>query len=46
MKLNVHSPSELRANITVRNFSKWYETFNVKETDKMFIEEAKRITIW
>lgn len=46
MKLDVHSPNELRANITVRNFSKWYETFNVKETDKMFIEEAKRITIW
>ena len=43
---DVHSPAELRANMTPRNFSEWYETFNVKDTDKMFIPEDKRIVIW
>ena len=41
-----HSPSELRANITPRNFKEWYNTFDVKETDKMYIPEDKRIVIW
>ena len=46
LKMDVHSPSELRANITPRNFSEWYETFDVKPTDKMYIPEDKRIIIW
>ena len=43
---DVHSPSELRANMTPRNFSEWYEAFNVKEGDGMFIPADKRISIW
>ena len=43
---DVHSPAELRANMQVRNFDEWYETFDVKETDKMFIPKEKRISIW
>ncbi|MBO4573675.1 MAG: M13 family metallopeptidase [Clostridia bacterium] len=46
LRLDVHSPAELRANIAPRNFSEWYKAFDVKETDKMFIEEGKRISIW
>ena len=46
MKLDVHAPNGLRANVTPRNFSEWYQAFDVKETDKMFIEEGKRISIW
>ncbi len=46
LKMDVHSPSELRANMMPRNFSEWYETFDVKPTDKMYIPEEKRIIIW
>ena len=43
---DVHSPTELRANITPRNFEEWYKTFNVTKNDKMYIEPDKRIIIW
>jgi putative endopeptidase len=43
---DVHSPAELRANITPRNFEEWYQAFDVKDTDKMYIEPSKRIIIW
>ena len=43
---DVHSPAKLRANIQPRNFKEWYEAFDVKETDQMFIPANKRIIIW
>ena len=46
LNTDVHSPAMLRANMQVRNFNEWYETFDVKDTDKMYIEEGKRISIW
>ena len=44
--MDVHGPSILRANMPPRNFEEWYETFNVKSTDKMFIKPSKRVVIW
>ena len=46
LNLDVHGPSILRANMPPRNFNEWYETFDVKETDQMYIEPSKRIVIW
>ena len=46
LNLDVHGPSILRANIPPRNFKEWYETFNVTENDKMYIEPNKRVVIW
>ena len=46
LTMDVHSPSEVRANMQPRNFSEWYETFSVQPSDKMFIPEDKRIIIW
>lgn len=46
LSLDVHGPSILRANIPPRNFPEWYETFNVKKTDKMYIAPNKRVVIW
>ena len=46
LKVDVHGPCILRANITPRNFTEWYDTFNVKKTDKMYIAPSKRIIIW
>ena len=46
LRMDVHSPAELRANITPRNFSEWYEAFDVRSSDGMYIEQEKRISIW
>ena len=43
---DVHSPAELRANMSPRNFSEWYEAFGVTENDGMYIAPEKRISIW
>ncbi len=43
---DVHSPNKLRTNIQVRNFKEWYDAFDIKETDQMYIPENKRIIIW
>lgn len=46
LNLDVHGPSILRANMPPRNFPEWYSTFDVKETDQMYIEPSKRVVIW
>ena len=46
LNLDVHGPSILRANMPPRNFPEWYETYNVKKTDKMYIAPGKRVVIW
>ncbi|WP_068448878.1 M13 family metallopeptidase [Caviibacter abscessus] len=46
LKTDVHAPGELRANIQPRNLDDFYETFGVKEGDKMFMPKDKRVNIW
>ena len=46
LNLDVHGPSILRANMPPRNFPERYSTFDVKETDQMYIEPSKRVVIW
>jgi putative endopeptidase len=46
LNLDVHGPNVLRTNMPPRNFPEWYETFNVKKTDKMYIPPKKRVVIW
>jgi endothelin-converting enzyme/putative endopeptidase len=41
-----HSPGEFRANGVVRNVNAWYEAFNVKPGDKLYLPPEKRVTIW
>ena len=41
-----HSPSEFRCNQVARNFDKFHETFNTQPGDKMWLEPAKRVSIW
>lgn len=41
-----HSPSEFRANGTVRNMPEFYEAFDVEPTDEMYLEPEKRVKIW
>lgn len=46
LAVDVHAPAELRANIQPRNFKEWYEAFDVKSTDGMYLEPSKRLNIW
>ncbi|MBQ8813062.1 MAG: M13 family peptidase [Lachnospiraceae bacterium] len=46
LAVDVHGPCSLRANIPPRNFKEWYSTFDIKETDQMYIAPDKRIVIW
>ena len=46
LSVDVHGPCILRANMPPRNFGEWYSTFDVKDTDKMYLAPDKRIVIW
>jgi putative endopeptidase len=41
-----HSPSEFRCNQVASNFDSFYEAFGVTEDDAMWLEPAKRVSIW
>ena len=43
---DTHSPSPIRVNMPPRNFSEWYEAFDVTDKDEMYIAPEKRISIW
>lgn len=46
IKIDVHAPGELRANIQPKNLDEFYKAFDIKETDKMYLEPKKRVNIW
>ncbi len=46
LRIDVHEPKLLRANMPPRNFPEWYETFKVTSKDKMYIAPSKRVVIW
>ncbi|WP_084654550.1 M13 family metallopeptidase [Nocardia altamirensis] len=41
---DTHSPAEFRCNQVVRNLPEFYDTFGVKETDKLFMAQDQRVT--
>ena len=41
-----HSPARFRVNGTVRNIPEFYEAFNVKPTNKLYLAPEKRVKIW
>lgn len=43
---DVHSPPECRVNNIVVHFDEWYEVFDIKNDDTMFIEPNKRIRVF
>ncbi len=45
-KTDPHSLGESRVNVTLRNISPFFETFDIKEGDKMYRPESERVIIW
>ena len=43
---DVHSPGDARVNGALPNFDPFYEAFNVKEEDKMYLPKSERVVIW
>lgn len=46
IKSDPHSPPQYRLNGPVRNFDAWYEAFNVKAGDKLYLAPEERVRIW
>ncbi|GLQ94792.1 M13 family metallopeptidase [Dyella acidisoli] len=42
---DVHAPAEFRA-LTVRNIDGWYDAFNVKSGEKLYLAPDDRVKIW
>jgi putative endopeptidase len=41
-----HSPAKFRINGVVRNVPEFYEAFNIKPTDSLYLAPDKRVKIW
>jgi putative endopeptidase len=41
-----HSPRQYRVNGVVRNIDLWYQIFDVKPGDKLYVPPEKRVHIW
>ena len=45
-KIDVHSDEKLRVNRVVVNCEEFYEAFDVKTGDGMYVPENERVKIW
>ncbi len=43
---NTHAPGQYRAYMPLKNVDAFYEAFDVKEGDKMYIKPEERVRIW
>ena len=46
VKSDPHSLAEWRVNGQMPHIDAWYEAFNIKPSDKLFVTKDKRVTIW
>jgi putative endopeptidase len=46
LSADTHSPSVLRTNINLQNTDKFYEVYDIKEGDGMYLAPDKRVRIW
>ncbi|WP_455603271.1 M13-type metalloendopeptidase, partial [Acinetobacter pecorum] len=46
LNLASHAPASVRSNGTVRNQQSFYDAFEIKEGDKMYLPPEKRVSIW
>jgi putative endopeptidase len=43
---DVHSPAEYRCNGVVRNVNAWYDAFDIKPDNKLYLKPEDRVHIW
>lgn len=41
-----HSPPKARVNLPMHNLNDWFDAFDVKPTDKLYIPPEQRVVIW
>ena len=46
LMMDRHAPAPLRVNLVVAQFQQWYDVFDIKDTDELFIPLEQRITIF
>ena len=46
LKVDPHSPNQARVNGALPHIDAWYDAFNVKKSDKMYVPKSKRAHIW
>ena len=46
LAVDVHSPAELRANMTPKHLSRFYEVYDIQPSDAMYLAPEQRIEIW
>ena len=46
LKEDVHSPNKNRANAVLSTLDKFYEVYNIKDTDKMYVRPEDRVAVW
>ncbi|HYJ49071.1 MAG TPA: M13-type metalloendopeptidase, partial [Microbacterium sp.] len=46
LTIDPHSPNEFRCNQIVRNIDAFYAAFEVTESDELWLDSDKRVTIW
>ncbi|MHA0272443.1 M13-type metalloendopeptidase [Mycoplasma sp. 48589B] len=46
LETDVHSPAKERGNVLMMNLDLFADTYDIKETDKMYLAPEKRIKIW
>ncbi|WP_338216259.1 M13 family metallopeptidase [Companilactobacillus muriivasis] len=46
LSVDVHSPAPLRANVMAQNMDEFYDAFDVKPGDGMWLDPDKRVNIW
>ncbi len=46
VQVGPHSPGEFRVNGVVRNLDAWYQAFDVRPGDKLYLPPEERVRIW
>ena len=45
LKIDVHAPAKLRANIQTKNSNEFYKAFDIEPSDEMYLDPNKRVKI-
>ncbi len=46
IKTDPHAPAQFRGYVPLRNVEAFYDAFNIKEGDKMYLKPEERVKIW